>query len=190
MIEPSSIEPISKTSFLMWQNDALTVYHGTDLVSANAILHQTPEGNHRISLSRCSPITDFGLGFFTTTNLAQAKQWANQRIRNSLSKDESVESVIQFVVERSRISALTHMAFVRAGSSPNSDFWRLGINCRNGNDHHGLSGESFFDVVYGPVSLFPQQLIIADADQISFHTQNALTVLENPTTLSTASPTF
>ena len=48
----------------------------------------------------------------------------------------------------------------------------------------------FYDLVYGPVSLFPQSLVIADADQISFHTNNALNVLQNATIVSQGNPLY
>ena len=34
-------------------------------------------------------------------------------------------------------------------------------------------------LVYGPVTLWPQQLVIADCDQISFHTRRAVAGLGN-----------
>lgn len=52
------------------ENDDLILYHGTDDKSAREIIA------HGIDLSLCSPLTDFGRGFYTTTNLEQAKNWA------------------------------------------------------------------------------------------------------------------
>ena len=88
------------------------------------------------------------------------------------------------------MAVLDHMAFVREDFSPNSDYWQLVTHCRSGNDHAraGAPGTGYYDVVYGPVSLFPQFLVIADADQISFHTEHALTVLTTRRSSRTESP--
>jgi len=40
------------------------------------------------------------------------------------------------------------------------------------------------------VSLYPQFLVIADTDQISFHTQEALNVLTNAVVISHGSPVY
>ena len=48
----------------------------------------------------------------------------------------------------------------------------------------------FYDVVYGPVSLFPQFLVIADADQISFHTDAALRALSTVAIRSHGTPIY
>ena len=45
-------------------------------------------------------------------------------------------------------------------------------------------------VVYGPVSLYPQFLTIADADQISFHTEDALKVLTTGAIVSRGNPVY
>ena len=50
---------------------------------------------------------------------------------------------------------------------------------RAGSPPHGrVAGP--YDVVYGPVSLWQQQLVIKDCDQVSFHTDNALGILPKP----------
>ena len=60
---------------MVWNNNRyLTLYHGTDLASANKII------NSQINLNFCKPLTDFGQGFYTTTYLHQAKNWANIRV--------------------------------------------------------------------------------------------------------------
>ena len=43
---------------------------------------------------------------------------------------------------------------------------------------------------YGPVSLYPQFPVIADADQISFHTQDALLVLTTAAIISHGTPVY
>ena len=58
-----------------WTNGTITVYHGTDNLSANAIRQSELDPN------RFNSQTDFGAGFYVTTSLHQAQQWANQRCR-------------------------------------------------------------------------------------------------------------
>ena len=83
------------------------------------------------------------------------------------------------------------MAFVRDGTPPPSDYWDLVAHCRSGNAHdkNRVFGD-FYDVVYGPVSLGRQFLVIADSDQISFHTNAALAVLDSPVIVSHGNPTY
>lgn len=91
------------------------------------------------------------------------------------------------------MAGLDDMAFVREDFAPNSDYWRLVAHCRGGNDHArggGPQGRGYYDVVYGPVSLYPQFLVIADADQISFHTTNALNVLTTAAIISHGNPVY
>jgi Protein of unknown function (DUF3990) len=65
-----------------WINPPLVVYHGTD----SSVLGLAPPPLHAVlhtfavNLARCSPNTDFGRGFYTTTSDHQARQWANKRV--------------------------------------------------------------------------------------------------------------
>ena len=56
-----------------WTNQDLELYHGTTLKAANAI------ASRGIALALCSPLTDFGQGFYTTTLQRQAITWAYTR---------------------------------------------------------------------------------------------------------------
>jgi len=65
-----------------WSNPPLTLYHGTHshavgatpgLPAGSALPGFVPD------LSRCRRKTDFGLGFYTTTSLPQAREWASER---------------------------------------------------------------------------------------------------------------
>ncbi len=82
-------------------------------------------------------------------------------------------------MNRDQIAALECLSFVRASS----DYWDLVSDCRIGFAPHQRQGNasgSAYDVVYGPVSLWAQQLIIHDADQVSFHTAKAVAALPPP----------
>lgn len=160
-----------------WTNPRLTVYHGTDNRSAgltgparvNASVGFLP------NLAFCRPFTDFGQGFYTTTNLHQARQWANTRV---LSRASAYAVVLRFDLDRDWLATLDALAFTR----PTADFWALVTDCRQGFPPHQRPPPSPlpYDVVYGPVTLWPQILVIADCDQVSFHTQNAVAGLGQP----------
>ena len=53
-----------------------------------------------------------------------------------------------------------------------------------------LHGNTNYDVVFGPVTLWPQKLAIKDADQVSFHTKAALEILPAPVLHSQGTPTY
>jgi hypothetical protein len=54
------------------------------------------------------------------------------------------------------------------------DFWALVDDCRSRFPPHQRTGrQPEYDVVYGPVTLWPQRLVIKDCDQIGFHTLGA-----------------
>ena len=97
--------------------------------------------------------------------------------------------MVEFTIRREAMAGLEHMAFVREDVAPYSDYWELVAHCRSGKNH-GRAPKLYYDVVYGPVSLYPQFLVIGDADQISFHTQEALTVLSAATIMSFGNPVY
>jgi hypothetical protein len=161
-----------------WNNGPLVVYHGCDDVSANAIVTGV------VDLAHCKTFTDFGKGFHTTTNLRQAKNWANVRCRVLAAQARRakvyppttfIASIVQFTIDRAQLSALADLCFVWENAYP-SDYWDLISLCRTPPQqwHHG---NNYYDVVYGPVSLWPQTLVIKDCDQVSFHTGAAVRLL-------------
>jgi hypothetical protein len=158
-----------------WNNKDLVVYHGTDTLALGGY-GALAIGNSltfRVNLALCRQFTDFGQGFYTTTSLHQAKQWANARVRRMLSARGPAQSavVVRFTVNRDWLAGLHALAFVRGIQ----DFWDLVQDCRNGFPPHQRGNpQPAYDVVYGPVTLWPQLLLIQDCDQISFHTQNAV----------------
>jgi hypothetical protein len=164
-----------------WQNGPLTLYHGRDGISANNIMTPTSPYRHSITLVYCRALADFGRGFYTTTNLHQARNWANDRCnRLQFVQPPRQPTVLRFDVDRNHMALLQTLCFVTEGlTPPNTDYWNLITYCRQGQGAHRLSGNNY-DVVYGPVSLWPQTLVIKDCDQISFHTDASLMVLPTP----------
>jgi hypothetical protein len=173
-----------------WNNDrdealALIVYHGCDGNSANSI------AGGSVDLAHCKTFTDFGKGFYTTTNLRQAKNWANARCRMLAAAAKRaakragapppppptfVASIVRFEIDRAQLSKLEDLCFVWENAYP-SDYWELISWCRTPPQRWHYGSNKYYDTVYGPVSLWPQTLVIKDCDQISFHTDAAITLL-------------
>ena len=141
------------------------MYHGCDDVSASSI------SKSGVSLANCKPLADFGRGFYTTTNVAQAKNWANLKCRAlRRSGKKAIASVIRFDVDRDKLALLEFLGFVTENSNP--DFWEFVRTCRQNRPpaQHRRAGNTYYDVVFGPVALWQQTHVIKDCDQISFHT--------------------
>jgi hypothetical protein len=151
-----------------WTNQDVVLYHGTVETHADTILHAVLVGMGR---ERC----DFGRGFYTTTNVKQARIWASQI---SLQRFAARPVVIWFEVSRDRLAALDILWFVR-GQSDAADYWSLVIHCRGGGKGHSrLTNEGWYDVVAGPLAaVWQQRRTISHYDQVGFHTDRAAAVL-------------
>jgi Protein of unknown function (DUF3990) len=161
-----------------WLNKKLFVYHGTD--SASVAAASTATGavlSFSVNLALCRPNTDFGQGFYVTTRLHQAQQWANTRV-TSLPAPRLFAVVLRFELDRDWLASLQTLGFVR----PTHDFWDLVTDCRHGFAPHQRlpPNPTPYDLVFGPVTLWPQQLIIGDCDQLSFHTHRAVAGIPQP----------
>jgi hypothetical protein len=164
-----------------WNNGPIKLYHGTD--DNSAILIQ----QHGVDLSHCKTLTDFGQGFYLTTNLVQAKNWANTRCRlmnlknvmASINVPHPIATVISCDFIRDQLASLEVLVFVTENTSP--DFWDLIKVCRQtappAQHKRQSPANNYYDVVFGPVTLWPQTLVIKDCDQISFHSKNSLNCL-------------
>jgi len=130
-----------------------------------------------IDLSVCRDLTDFNRGFYTTTNQLQAEQWA----RNLANRGEGVPAVIRFTVERDELAHLECLFFIR-GSAAAIDYWYFVQYCKTivGDHHRTYTG--WYDLVAGPVvGSLKKQTVVPDGDQVSFHTPNAIGVLDAST---------
>jgi Protein of unknown function (DUF3990) len=137
-----------------------------------------------IDPTRFNLLSDFGPGFYTTTNLEQAINWA----RNKGAPGDRSAAVVSYSVDRNELGRLRTLAFVRGDANAVS-FWSLVQHCRDGRGAHGLGGDSraFYDVVYGPVAaVWSSTPYRAHPlyDQISFHTPAAWALLRNPTSIT------
>src|SRR5262245_42577985 len=99
-----------------WNNGPLTIYHGCDDVYANSILIPNPPWAHGVNLAVGRQSTDFGQVFYTTTNLHQAKNWANgraKRLRHLVPR--RIATVLSFTIDRDQLANRNILCFVTEG---------------------------------------------------------------------------
>ena len=143
-----------------------------------------------------APDTDFGLGFYTTTLMRQAEDWAYIKHKGKSLFNRGLPDfqpvVVWFRVPRDRLALLESLAFVR-GDYDAEEFWSFAQHCRSSVrataaapavvHHHerDASGHpTWYDFVSGPVAAFwPQRSAMLNADQFSFHTQRGVDVLND-----------
>ena len=175
-----------------WTNDALILYHGTTDIAESVLCKPSGVLPHSIDVSLCRARTDFGQGFYVTTFLQQAEGWADRQFRDLRrrrgSKQSSRAVVLRFEVDRNQLASLLSLCFVTDRSNP--DYWNFIEHCRTGMGSHLLHGNKNYDVVFGPVTLWPQKFVIKDSDQVSFHTKSALEILPAPVLHSQGTPTY
>ena len=172
---------------MVWGNDDSVLYHGTESDQVRHIGLSPHAPGHGLSIAKCRTATDFGQGFYLTTSEHQAKQWANAtRDRNLVSNPAMVAVVIRFEVKRDVLAGLESLVFV----VDNPDYWSFVNYCRGGSVPHGRKSPPEYDVVYGPVALWKQTLVIKDCDQVGFHKQRALNKLPVPVFHAQGTPSF
>jgi hypothetical protein len=155
-----------------WTNQDIALYHGTldthvPSIRAGVLVH----------LGRLH--TDFGQGFYTTTEENQARSWAWQlEQRNRVAHPGCRAAVVQFDAPRDDLAALEAVWFVR-GVFDAEDFWSLIFYSRSGMAAHGrATPPGWYDVAIGPVAAsWRRRIAFRDMDQISFHTPKAAGVL-------------
>jgi Protein of unknown function (DUF3990) len=168
----------------IWKNRPAIFFHGTDTGALRGLAPavHAPLPRFTVSLKRCRPNSDFGQGFYVTTNELQACEWANTRVRQARSAVTTpallpCAVLLAFSIDRDRLGRLESLCFLR----PTDDYYDLVDDCRLGfPPHQRTGGKAAYDVVYGPVRMWPQRLVIADADQISFNTPMAVAILPTP----------
>jgi hypothetical protein len=156
-----------------WSNQDLLLYHGTLDIHVQSIFDGVnPAVGH--------PSTDFGRGFYTTTNESQARRWA-WRLSNRKHSTHPLArpAVIEFKVCRDILSRLETLWFVRSEPTA-ADFWSLVSYCRSSHAPHSRLGPPpTYDVVVGPVAAsWRRQLTLLKSDQVSFHSAKAASILD------------
>ena len=177
---------------MSWNNPDLTVYHGTDLASAEEIVRLQGERSHSIDISKSRKDLDFGQGFYVTTRLDQAIAWANRRqiyLSNNLSNKrlglKYEAAVVKFLISRDRLAGMEDLTFVSA--DPGSDYWTFVGHCRKENPP-GAGRSAPYAVVYGPVAKYPGTVTHPGMDQIGLHTSAALDLLAGATIFKRGTP--
>ncbi len=102
----------------VWNNDNIVLFHGCSeesLHSANPrgiVAGQLPHG---IDLTACARRTEFGRGFYTTTWIEQAKEWANRQTKKLKARGAGKSSrkaiVLGLSVDRDKLAALDSLVF-------------------------------------------------------------------------------
>ena len=147
----------------------MRLYHGT-------VDRYVPSILAGIDVTRGRRTVDFGRGFYTTTAWYAAVAWARQ-IADRQFRGRARPAVIQFDVARDAIALLDTLWFVRAGRDAD-DFWAFVDHCRRLGSAHRPDG-TWYDVVVGPVTQnWRYRLMMADSDQIGFHTARAASILD------------
>ena len=130
--------------------------------------------------------TDFGRGFYTTTNPEQAEHWTSIKLDRAKSgrRIVSVFEIDDVLLTRPELK-------IREFYGPDEEWLNFVVNCRKGVQHD-------FDLVFGPVAndkvftvvnLYESGVLDAPAaiaelkayktyDQLSFHTQRVITSLK------------
>ena len=178
---------------MAWNNNRdLLLFHGTNSHALNSAgipvtsLMISTIIKFQVNVGHSQREADFSQGFYTTTSLHQAREWANESVRKLANAPVSVYAkacVLSFAVKRDDVAPLDSLTFVIASD----DYFDFVEHCRRrpGQLSHAptsrQNGKHYYDVVFGPVSLGWQRLVIHDCDQISFHDQTvANTLLVSP----------
>jgi Protein of unknown function (DUF3990) len=187
----------SSPSWLSGVSDSITLYHGCtdfDRLAIESGRIDPKRGNLHVDVRLGRINTDFGRGFYTTTVERQARQWAWQRYYDPKFKRKTGNSptVLVFKVQRSELAKLKSLCFALAGYNSSNGYWSLVQHCRQSDpnltppliqDHDGPVSDGanrWFDICYGVVSAFwRQQVAMLDADQVSFHTDAAASILDS-----------
>lgn len=91
-------------------------------------------------------------------------------------------------VERNNFANLQTLVF----PSPRDNFYAFVAYCRGGGTPHADLAHrgAPYDVIAGPVSVSRQNLVIEQADQVSFHTAGGTAAISNVSVLDIGTPTF
>ena len=131
--------------------------------------------------------TDFGKGFYTTTNFEQAKAWAlskEKATKNNATAIVSVYDVDDDLLTKERYKT-------RLFDSPDRDWVSFVVDCRKGitHDYDLIFGAVADDKIYTTITLYESNILTAEEtvarlkineyyNQISFHTEAAVKELQ------------
>ena len=153
----------------------MKVYHGS--------IHQVTTPN----VEKGRPSTDFGKGFYTTTNFEQAKQWALKKQKIAKGGVKAIVNVYEAednLLDNKKIK-------IKKFDSPSEEWLNFVVNCRRSvfHDFDVVFGVVANDKIYTTITLYEAQVLTAEEtvarlkvdeyyNQISFHTQDAVNELK------------
>ena len=130
--------------------------------------------------------TDFGKGFYTTTNLLQAQKWALKKQRQEGGKTKAIISIYEVDDNLLRKGHYNIKLF----NEPDEEWLSFVISCRNSMEHQYdiIFGAVANDNIYATITLFESGLLTAKEtvkrlkvneifNQISFHSNKAINEL-------------
>ncbi len=176
---------------MVWQNDDMVLFHGCtneSLRPLNAIGITVGALPNNINPAQGARRADFGRGFYATTWLHQAKSWANIRFMQTRRFSGKQAIVLEFRVRRNDLANLETLTFV----TEKSGYFPFVQYCRSGRRLHADAAfrQPPYDVVFGPVALGGQPLVISGCDQVSFHTDLAVSKISEVSVIEAGNPTF
>ena len=152
----------------------MRLYHGSTVVVK------------RPNIQKGHKATDFGRGFYTTTNFEQAKKWALLK-KNREQSDRAIVSVYEVPD-----NILEGEFVVRHFTGATKEWLEFVVNNRKGKsteDYELVMGPVANDQLYATIRLYEQGVITADAaiemlkthklfNQLSFHTERVAVLLK------------
>lgn len=152
----------------------MRLYHGSTVVVK------------RPNIQKGRKATDFGRGFYTTTNFEQAKKWALLK-KNREQSDRAIVSVYEVPD-----NILEGEFVVRHFAGATKEWLEFVVNNRKGKsteDYELVMGPVANDQLYATIRLYEQGVITADAaiemlkthklfNQFSFHTERVAVLLK------------
>jgi hypothetical protein len=170
-MKPRRISLAATDRWPTWTNAPLVLFHGTTRTYAENV------ETTGVDLTRCRDNTDFGRGFYATTQREHAVIMAESRS----SKRNDSPRIVRFTLNRNKLANFKAIAFVQ-GNLNATDFWSFIFHCRQGRSQRPPYSVPY-DVVYGPVARTwwgPSNFTLWKGyDQVSFHTQAAVDFLNN-----------
>jgi len=153
----------------------MKVYHGS--------LNQVKKPN----VKRGRPGTDFGEGFYTTTNFEQARRWAINKQKRTGRKYKAIVNTYDIADNILDIDKF----IVKKFDSPDREWLSFVVNCRNSipHDYNIVFGPVANDKIYLTINMFESGILTAEEtiarlkvdeyfNQISFHTKEVIRELK------------
>jgi len=155
----------------------MRLYHGSTMAVRNPVI------------SRGRSKTDFGKGFYTTTSREQAEKWARIK-KNREGNDENIRAIVSvYEFDETLLNDVQYNTMHFDGAT--SDRLDFVVGNRRGEISHNydiIMGPVANDKLYATIALYENGILDAVAaieqlkthqlfDQLSFHSQNACSLL-------------